>query len=110
MIGAGKLNKRVMIQELTTSIDAGGGADESWTTYETVWANVKPITGKTLYYAQQIESTVDHEIRIRYLSGVKTDMRVTVDSRTFEIKNILDYDGRKQELTLLAQEVSADES
>ncbi|MBP2653349.1 MAG: head-tail adaptor [Firmicutes bacterium] len=110
MIGAGKLNQRVTIKELTDNTDAGGGAAETWTTFATVWANIKPLTGKTLYYAQQIESMVDSEIKIRYLSGITTNMRVTVDNRIFEINNILDYDGKKRELTLLAQEVRADEN
>jgi SPP1 family predicted phage head-tail adaptor len=66
-----------------------GGQNETWTNFATVWASLNPKITKEVNFAQRIEPRVDHEIVIRYLSGLTPTMRISFDSRIFEIKAII---------------------
>lgn len=81
--GAGKLNKRVTIQE------QGSGAD--YTTYTDctngeVWASVEPLTSHERFEAQAIDSKITHRVRIRYWPGLKGAHRLKWGTRILELK------------------------
>jgi SPP1 family predicted phage head-tail adaptor len=101
---SGPLRHQVTIEEVTETRDSYGGVVESWSTFATVWASVGPIIGREYFASQQVQSEVSHKIRIRYLSGITTKMRVTFDSRTFRIESILNVDERNTEMLLMVTE------
>lgn len=107
---AGRLNKRVAIQEVTRTSDGGGGVTEAWATITngTVWARVSPLEGTERFQAQQVQGTLTHEIEIRYRSGITTDMRVSYDSRFFYIvQPPINKDERGESLVLICEERQA---
>lgn len=79
LVTAGKLDKRVNIQSRVSSQDAAGGMQFSYTQFATVWAGIEPArvlgTFRSFGGAQEQENH-DTLIQIRYLAGVRSDMRV----------------------------------
>jgi SPP1 family predicted phage head-tail adaptor len=100
----GELNQRITIEELTTTYDDGGGYSQTWTTFATVWAKIRGITGNERYTAQQIEAVTDYVVKIRYRPGVKATMRIKHGDKVLDIIAAFDPEGKRREMTLLCEE------
>lgn len=99
----GKLRHRVALQHLVAGSPqqkSSGEPDETWTALVTVWASVRPLSGRELLAAQQVESVVDHEIEIRYRAGVTAKMRVVFEDVIYNIEAVLDPELRHERLIL----------
>ncbi len=73
---AGKLNKRIQIQEASESRDAGGGVISTWSTIDTVWGAIEPLSGIELVEAQQVHARATIKVRIRTYPGLTTHHRL----------------------------------
>lgn len=102
---AGQLRQRIIIQQTTPSRDAMGGVTDSWGTYATVWANVVPLFGKEWNSANKENAELGHKMIIRYYTGITPAMRVSWNSRVFDIEAVLNIDTRNHEMHLLCREV-----
>ncbi len=91
----GELRQRIVIQTLSTAPDDQGGSTETWTTFATVWAKIEPVSSRERYYSEQIQYQRSHKITMRYLAGVTNTMRISFDSRTFQIKGTRRLDERR---------------
>lgn len=84
---AGSLKHRVTISAPTqVQSSADGSIGETWTTLDTVWASIEPISTREQANRQQAalpEAT--HSVRIRYLSGITSRCKVVYGSRTLDI-------------------------
>lgn len=103
---AGRLNRRVVIQEKAAGQDEYGAEVMSWVAWRTVWANVRPLTGSAYYQAAQrtVEAQVDAEIRMRYLPGIEQDrMRVVHGGDVYEIEAVLQREERRRETVLMVR-------
>lgn len=87
---------RIIIESLSLVPNDSGGQDETWSTFATVWASLTPKLVKEVTFAQRIEPRTDHEIRMRYLTGLTASMRISFDSRIFEIKAIIVPEEKKE--------------
>jgi len=105
-ITAGSLRHRITIQQLTTSQDAYGGIIETWTDLKTVWADVSPLSGREFWEAQQINSQIEGKIVIRYMTGVKPDMRVKFGSRYLYIEAVINPKEKRELLHLYYREAA----
>lgn len=77
MMRAGRLRHRVVIEQRTEgTADAFGAPALTWTTFATRWADVRPLQGRELFAAQQVQANVSHAVRLRHLAGVLPDMRL----------------------------------
>lgn len=103
---ASKFNKQIVIQSLSLVANDSGGQDETWTTFVTVWASITPKIVREINFAQRIEPRVDHIIRMRYYPGILASMRVSYESRIFEIKAIINVEEEDEYLEILATERS----
>jgi SPP1 family predicted phage head-tail adaptor len=101
---ASRLNKRVIIEEVTEATDGAGGYTTSWATNVTVWAEIKPISGCEMIEADKIAEIITHVITIRYVSGITPKMRVNFGGRIFEIQSVVNYLEKKEILELLVRE------
>jgi SPP1 family predicted phage head-tail adaptor len=101
---AGNLRNYITIQQKTLKENSNLEKIESWATFATVWAEILPLTGREFWASKQVNSEVTGKIRIRYLSGVTSKMRVIEDSKTYEIEAVIDTDNRHEELILLVKE------
>lgn len=100
----GTLRQRIIIQTSTTTTDGSGISTESWTTFATVWASVEPLTMREMLSAAATDSKIDTRFIIRYRSGVLPTMRISYDSKYYNITQIINVGERDRELQLLASE------
>jgi SPP1 family predicted phage head-tail adaptor len=88
----GELDQRVTLQTATLSRDAVGGPVETWVDTVTVWAKVKPLSGKQIAQAQQVSADVSKAVTIRYRTGITAAMRVKFsDATTAKIHWVEEY-------------------
>lgn len=106
---AGRLRHRIVIQERTDTQDSYGEPIPAWTTWAEVWAAVEPQSGQeaTIALSQQSEARIRVRIRIRYRTGLSTLMRVSWQSRIFQIEAISEVNTNRREIHLICYEVQA---
>lgn len=81
----GRLRHRVVIEQSTLTADALGQAVEAWTTYATMWAEIKPLKGRQLEAAQAANSEVTARVTMRYVSGVSPKWRLRHGTTVYRI-------------------------
>lgn len=94
----------IEIEQLSLVANDTGGQDETWTTFTTAWASIKPKIVREVNFAQRIEPRTDHDIRMRYQAGITASMRIKFGTRYFEIKAIRNVDEVNEFLHILAAE------
>lgn len=93
--GAGKLTHRVTIQQRREN-PTSGASDPYYEDISTVWASIEALSGRELFLAQQVQSTTDHMIRMRFNKTLEPKHRLYYyDSRRdkhryFNINRIAD--------------------
>jgi SPP1 family predicted phage head-tail adaptor len=100
----GKLNKRITIL----------GQPTGKNTYKTpndggliavVWANVRTLTGRALYQAQQVHAEINSKVIIRYRNDIKANMRIKYGNRTLEVIYPVNMNEENRYLELSCKEV-----
>ena len=87
-MNAGLLDTQIIIQSQTQTQDATGQPVLTWTTWNTVWADVIPIKNDEIVAADRKTETSNYRARIRYISGLTEDMRVVFNSKNYDITSI----------------------
>jgi SPP1 family predicted phage head-tail adaptor len=103
-MNAGSLRHRITIQSVTETKDTFGGVTEAWGTHAAVWASIEPLSGRELLQAQQVQADITHRVRMRYVAGVTTKMRVLYGSREFGIQVAINPEERNREIVLMCKE------
>lgn len=85
-------------------MDTSGQQLISWTDVATVWANIKPSSGRELIAAGAINAEVTHTIVIRYRPGITAAMRALYGSRIFDIAAVIEPETAHVSLELLCNE------
>jgi len=104
---AGKLRHRIIIQMPTETRDSFGGVTVVWNTFAIVSGSVEPLRGQELWAAQAQQARVNTRIRIRYLAGITSKMRVLYGVRIYLIDSVIDPEERHIEMQLMAEEWAA---
>lgn len=89
MISAADLNTRLNIEQRTSSQDELGQPVETWSLVAAVWGSVRHLSGVAAIKSGADTSTVKASFRIRYMAGIDSGMRVTVDGKHYNIVSIL---------------------
>lgn len=104
---AGRLNRKVTIQEPTEAADAVNDPVQTWSTYCVRSAAIEPLNGREFFAAQQEQAEVSTRMRLRYDSKTKditAKMRVSYDSRIFRINTIIRPRENHREIILMCLE------
>lgn len=110
---SGDLNRRIILQQRSTAQDTFGQQSTTWTDFATVWAKVEPLSGREQMAAQAMQSSVTHQITIRYQTQfadpkVMAAMRATLTkdgvTRIFNILDARDEEERRHSLIMDAEE------
>lgn len=101
----GRLNKRIKIQSKASEKNEFGEFEDSWEDVKEVWAEVKPVTGRSFFAAQQINSEITHQVVIRYIGNIKPSMRVLYGTREFEILYCMNFDEANEAIQLMCKEL-----
>ena len=99
-----KLRHFVTIQEATETANSYGEIERTWATFKKRWANIRPLSGRERWAAQQVQANLSHEVLIRYTKDVTPKMRISYNSRTFEIGTVINVDERGAWMRLLCTE------
>jgi len=103
MIGA--LNKRITVQELIKTPDGGGGFSQVWQSVASnpnIYAMVKPVSSSEQLSFHKLENNITHRIIIRYRADLNTAMRIINGTAVYDIKSIINIEGRNEYLEILA--------
>ena len=101
----GKLKHRLALQAETQTQGATGEVTSTYATASTVWGSLRPLSGREMEQASQISEEITYRAEIRFYSGLTTEYRISHDSRTFEIANIMNYDELDRYQILMLKEV-----
>lgn len=101
----GKLNRRVTIQQPATVQDEIGQPIPGWSTLAEVWANVRTLNGVETIKAGAEMSAVKASIRIRRRTDVTSAMRVVLGSTVYQVKAVLQDEGKRQWTDLVCEVV-----
>ncbi len=102
-MAAGLLDRRIVIEQNTPTTDAFGAEVESWSTLDTVWAQIMQPKGREVFEANQVVAEVDVVFRIRWRSDVTAKMRVSYGGETYDIAAAIEV--RRQRYLDLAAKV-----
>jgi SPP1 family predicted phage head-tail adaptor len=89
---AGELNKRLTIQQPSATTNVRGGKTKGWEDLATVWGSLDSLSGREFFEAHQTETEISTRIRIRYMDGLNTYMRIKYGDRYFKIVSIIKSD------------------
>jgi len=104
---AGQLRHRVTLQELVTTYNEYNEPVQAWQDVAAVWGFVEPLSGREFFAAEQIQARVSTRITIRYRAGIVPTMRVLWSGKTYNIRAVIDTEGRHEELQLMCEEEAA---
>lgn len=85
---AGKLDKRIVIQTKTETVDDAGAPKQTWATFATVWASKLDLNGSEKWFDHQFNPEAAAMWKIRNLSGIKREMRISYNSVLYDIIDI----------------------
>lgn len=103
----GQLRKQITVQAETQTSDGAGGYVLAWTNVATAWGEIRPFDGSKFFVAHHLEGHVTHHVTMRYQNGITTDMRLTYNSRLFNIRAVMNTDESNRWMELLVEEGTA---
>lgn len=106
---AGGLDRRMVVQQRSTSKDAVGGQLTTWPDVVTIDARIRALSGRELELAKTIATEITHEIATRYQPifadpKVSAAYRLTYNGRIFNIHDAQNTDERDREIVFKASE------
>lgn len=100
-----QLNTVIAFQKKAVS---GKGIDRAkkWEGFCQVWASIRPVSASEIIKSNREEMNITHRIKIRYMSGLSSDMRIVFGTRKFDINSIININEASREIEILAVEVA----
>ena len=108
MLAAGKLRHRVTIEQPTiTQNPLTGEITEGWGTFAAnIPAAIEDLSARDFIQSAAMQSEITTRITVRYLPGIKPNMRVVNGDTIYNIRGVLfDKDSRREYITLPCDEV-----
>jgi SPP1 family predicted phage head-tail adaptor len=103
---AGKLDRNLIIQSFTSTVDEYGTPTEAWTEFATCKAQLVQGSTDEWIAAYGESQAVTAVFRIRWLDGLTTDHRIRYFDRNLNIREISEI-GRRRGLELRCEEIRA---
>jgi SPP1 family predicted phage head-tail adaptor len=96
------MNRRVQLCRRGVARDTSTGEDlGAWSPFATVWAAVKPVTGRESWAAQQRFAEIDTVFTMRWRADVDVEVRVVYEGRAYDVTAALEV-GNREALDVLA--------
>lgn len=105
MLSAGQLDRRLTIQQSTTTRDASGGAVVGYANqYTNVPCMIKPFTGREKFFKEGAREVSYRQYRfvIRYIAGITEKHRIVFEGANWDILYIAELT-RRDGLEITAQ-------
>lgn len=101
---AGKLDRRITLQQLTQGVDGYNRPTADWLTLATRWASWRRATANEQLAGGQVNAQVTDIFEIRYdstVAALSPKDRLTYGSRTYDIVEVTEI-GRREGLLIRA--------
>lgn len=82
----GDFKQRVSVERYTTTSDGMGGTTQTWAEIDKVWANIRPLSGQKRLEFGKLDSTVTHEIQMRYREDISDQDRLKFNGSNYTLK------------------------
>lgn len=109
MTQPGRKSEPIYVERLASRADDFAPGRERWERVHTTWAWIKPLTGRELENAKQMEASVDHRMMISQwgvdLTPTEYRIRHITSRKVYNIKAVLDERMDGAEWTVYATEV-----
>lgn len=105
---AGTMRDRVTLMRWSPVDDARFGEGGSWESIDTVWAGVTLVGGTEKFMNSGVQTEITHAIRMRYRADVTSKDRIIYRTNTLELVSVVDPDGRRRELVIMAMAYPAE--
>lgn len=99
---AGRLDRRIIIEQNTPTLNSHGDEVDSWATLATVWAEFVPLRGAEKFQSEQTLAQADYRFRIRHRTDVTPKERIKLNGDIYDITAVLEI-RRKQGTEILAK-------
>ena len=103
-ICVGDFKHKITIEQPVEVSDGQGGFTVTWNTFAEPFSKITPKKAQQIFFAQQLQHQVSHELLMRYVSGLLADMRISFDGRIFQIRQIIDISEMKRYHRVMAWE------
>jgi SPP1 family predicted phage head-tail adaptor len=100
---AGRLRHVITIQRATVARDSVGNVTTSWADLAARRAYVEPQHGAEFFAGSERHANMTVKIVMRYLSGLSTKDRIVFGGVNYDILSILDRNGRRADLEIMAR-------
>ena len=101
----GRMRERVTVQQATERRNSLGETTLEWATYATRWASVQGVSSREALELGQVDVSVTHRVRMRYVDGMTHNMRLSWRGRVLEIVSLLEYDNRSEHVAVCEEAV-----
>ena len=81
-VSAGRLDRRVKLQQKTAARGELGGHQEVWRDLATVWAEVRDLSGREIFNARAVGSAATRIVTMRYRPDIQAEHRVVLPGGT----------------------------
>lgn len=92
----GELRHRVSIERVIRVSDSAGGATTTWELVAMVWAAIWTRSSDELVEHDRVAGRATHDVWLRYRAGIDPGMRIVFGARVFDIRGVIDQDGRRR--------------
>lgn len=112
MLAAGRLDRRVAVQQRDAGQDAAGQPLQTWSTVLTCWAAIEPLSTREFFGSQAMQSDVTHRITVRHHQvfadpRAAAALRIVYQGRIFNLQ-VPHEIGRREGFRILASEALND--
>ena len=99
---AGKLRHRAELQRQDETSDGAGGVTLAWVKERDIWCHIRSISGVQKMESMRRESSISHEITVRYADDVDTTKRLVYNGKAFNLEAVWDPDEIGERLEIIA--------
>lgn len=105
MPNVGAMRERITIQREASQDDGGGGYDLAWVDVCTVWARVRPLSGREQAAHGGLEASQMYEITIRTRpdTDIYPGLRAVWNEKNLNIRSVVNDDERGRYLKLTCE-------
>jgi SPP1 family predicted phage head-tail adaptor len=99
---AGLLDRRIVLERRSETVDTSGQAVEVYDPIGTVWARVEPLGGREGFGQQQWVAVGDVRFTIRFRDDITPLHRVSYNGQFFDVVSVAE-EGRREALLIVAR-------
>jgi SPP1 family predicted phage head-tail adaptor len=107
---AGELRESIVIESPTDTVNDYGEAIQTWSVFTTRRAAIDGVSVSELMSAQGPYTVATHNVRMRYVKGLKAEMRLIWTSRspvrTLDIISVSERNNREEHVLVCKEQVT----